>query len=422
MSTPSRVILHVDMDAFFVSVELRRHPELVAAASYEARRYGVHSALPSVTARRLCPQAVFLPGDHALYAQVSAEVNRIFHTVTPLVEPLSLDEAFLDVTGAVRLLGAGAVIAARLRQAVFDELQLRCSVGIAPNKFLAKLASVAAKPRATADGVHEGAGVLEVRPGTELDFLHPLPVRRLWGVGPATLEKLVRLGVHTVGDLAALGEPALITALGASQGRHLHRLAWALDDRDVDIDRETKSIGHEETFATDRYTHDALGVELVRLADGVATRLRSHGGGARTLTLKVRFAGFDTITRAVALPGAVATAHAIRQAAESLLCGIDPSPGVRLLGISVSNFAEIAEQLSLDDLFVDDLSADRRSSGSRGAPTSSDWQAAEDMVNAIRGRFGSASIGPASAVGPNGMRLVRRGSQQWGPDDDRAKG
>ena len=418
------IILHVDMDAFYVSVELRRRPDLVgkpvvvggtgnrgviAAASYEARRFGVFSAMPSSTARRLCPHAVFLPGDHELYASVSRQVHEIFHTVTPFIEPLALDEAFLDVTGAVRLFGDGVSIARRLRADVHDELGLTCSVGVAPNKFLAKLASKAAKPVPRPDGVVEGPGVVEVRPGEELAFLHPLPVKALWGVGPATLERLGRFGVRTVGDLAQIDEQALVAAVGRAHGQHLHRLAWGLDDRPVEVDREMKSIGHEETFPHDLHTHEELQRELVRLSDAVAGRLRAHGTGARTLTLKVRFAGFHTITRSTTVPSPVQTAHAIVQAVTPLLDAVDPSAGVRLLGVSTSNFGAPSEQLSLDDLMA----------GGADAPaTPGEWQAAEETMDAIRTRFGSAAIGPASAIGRKGLRLVRKGAQQWGPDQE----
>jgi DNA polymerase IV len=418
--TGPRVILHVDMDAFYVSVEIRRRPDLVgkpvvvggtgprgviAAASYEARRYGVRSALPSVTAKRLCPHAVFLPGDHALYAEVSADVNRIFTSITPLVEPLSLDEAFLDVSGGLRLHGPGAVIAQTIRDRVWDELQLRCSVGVAPNKFLAKLASVAAKPIASPDGVRDGKGVVEVLPGRELEFLHPLPVQALWGVGPATLQRLQSLGVHTVADLADLDEASLVASVGAAHGHHLYQLAWGVDDRPVEVDRELKSIGHEETFATDRHTHDELLRELVRLSDAVAARLRTHGSGARTLTLKVRFAGFETITRSVTVAGSVSTAHGIVAAVEPLLQTVDASPGVRLLGVSASNFGTRSQQLSLDDLFEERIDDEHQ------------WLLAEETVDAIRKRFGATAIGPASAVSDHGLRVVRRGAQQWGPDE-----
>jgi DNA polymerase-4 len=418
--TGQRVILHVDMDAFYVSVELRRRPDLVgqpvvvggtgprgviAAASYEARRYGVRSALPSVTAKRLCPQAVFLPGDHALYASVSADVHRIFAEFTPLVEPLALDEAFLDVSGGLRLHGPGAVIAQMIRDRVWDELQLRCSVGVAPNKFLAKLASVAAKPIAAADGVRDGAGVVEVVPGSELAFLHPLPVEALWGVGPATLQRLQRMGVHTVAGLAELDEASLVACVGAAHGQHLYRLAWGVDDRPVEVDREMKSIGHEETFSTDRHTHAELLRELVRLSDAVAARLRAHAGAARTLTLKIRFAGFETITRSITVAGGVSTAHGIVAAVEPLLRAIDASPGVRLLGVSASNFASGSQQLSLDDLLDDRLDDEHQ------------WLLAEETVDAIRRRFGTTAIGPASAVSDRGLRVVRRGAQQWGPDE-----
>ena len=415
-----RVILHVDMDAFYVSVELRRRPDLVgqpvvvggtgprgviAAASYEARRYGVRSALPSVTAQRLCPQAVFLPGDHALYASVSADVHRIFAEFTPLVEPLALDEAFLDVSGGLRLHGPGAAMAQMIRDRVWSELQLRCSVGVAPNKFLAKLASVAAKPIAAADGVRDGAGVVEVVPGSELAFLHPLPVEALWGVGPATLQRLQRMGVHTVADLAELDEASLVACVGAAHGQHLYRLAWGVDDRPVEVDREMKSIGHEETFSTDRHTHAELLRELVRLSDAVAARLRAHAGAARTLTLKIRFAGFETITRSITVAGGVSTAHGIVAAVEPLLQAIDASPGVRLLGVSASNFALGSQQLSLDDLLDDRLDDEHQ------------WLLAEETVDAIRRRFGTTAIGPASAVSDRGLRVVRRGAQQWGPDE-----
>jgi DNA polymerase IV len=418
--TNQRIILHVDMDAFFVSVELRRRPDLVgqpvvvggtgargviAAASYEARRFGVRSALPSVTARRLCPHAVFLPGDHALYASVSTEVHQIFAAITPYVEPLALDEAFLDVSGAVRLLGSGVEIAALIRARVWDELHLRCSVGVAPNKFLAKLASVAAKPIAAHDGVRDGHGVVEIVPGRELEFLHPLPVQALWGVGPATLERLQRLGVRTVADLAELDEATLVSCVGSSHGRHLFRLAWGIDDRPVERDREAKSIGHEETFATDRHTHAELRGELVRLADAVAVRVRAHGGAARTLTLKVRFAGFRTITRAITVADGVTTGHGIVAEVEPMLMAIDASPGVRLLGVSASNFTAVSEQLSIDDLLADRPSDERQ------------WLAAEETMDAIRQRFGASAIGPASAVRGGALRVVRRGAQQWGPDE-----
>lgn len=416
-----RVILHVDMDAFYVSVELLRRPDLrgrpvvvggtgargvIAAASYEARRYGVRSAMASATARRLCPDAVFLPGDHARYAEVSAQVHEVFRSVTPYVEPIALDEAFLDVTGASRLFGDGVAIGHRLRADVLEQAGLRCSVGVAANKFLAKLASVAAKPSAGPDGVREGRGVVEVVPGRELEFLHPLPVEALWGVGPSTHARLERLGIRTVADLAALGEQTIVSALGEAHGRHLHRLSHGIDDRPVEVERGLKSIGHEETFAHDRHTVEELGVELVRLADAVAARLRAHGTAARTLQLKIRFSGFETVTRSVTLPGAIDTAHAIVTATRPLLALIDPTPGVRLLGVSVSNFAERAEQLSLDELLVGD------------EPVPVDWEAAETTVDAIRSRFGDAAIGPASAMSRRGLRLVRKGAQQWGPDHD----
>jgi DNA polymerase-4 len=252
--------------------------------------------------------------------------------------------------------------------------------------------------------------VLEVPVGGELAFLHPLPVKALWGVGPATLNRLDNLGVHTVRDLAELDEASLVAALGSAHGRHLHQLAWGIDDRPVDVDRAPKSIGHEETFDRDLHSLDQLRREVVRLADAVAGRLRAHGTGARTLTLKVRFAGFHTITRATTVPSPVHTAHAIVQAVDPLLDAIDPSAGVRLVGVSASNFGEPAVQLSFD------VHGD--ADGGSMTTEAHDWEGAETTIDAIRSRFGASAIGPASAVTARGLRVVRKGAQQWGPDQE----
>ncbi|MGB0114642.1 MAG: DNA polymerase IV [Ilumatobacteraceae bacterium] len=411
-----RQILHVDMDAFFVSVELRRRPDLVgqpvvvggtgsrgvvAAASYEARRYGVRSAMPSAVAKRRCAHAVFLPGDHALYGEVSSQVHEILGRYTPLIEPLSLDEAFLDVTGAIGLFGPAPTIAQMIRTDIREELELDCSVGVAPNKFLAKLASVEAKPRATPAGVTPGAGVVVVDADAVADFLEPLPVQRIWGVGPATLEKLQRIGIHRVADLAAIDEALLLTALGTSQARHLVALAKGVDDRPVETDREAKSISHEETYAENKHEVAELQRELVRLCDAVAARLRSASVGARTLTLKLRFdSGFQTITRSVTCPEPVDIAQEMVAVLAPVLDGIDPGPGVRLLGVAGSNLGETTRQLSLDDLLED----------------TPDWTATTGAIDEIRERFGSVAIGPASALERGRLRQVRKGQQQWGPD------
>jgi DNA polymerase-4 len=250
-----------------------------------------------------------------------------------------------------------------------------------------------------------------VSPGHELAFLHPLPVQALWGVGPATLERLQRFGIGTVGDLARLDPEALVGALGQAHGRHLHELAWARDDRPVEPDRETKSIGHEETFSHDRHTHDELMREAVRLSDAVSSRLRATGQGARTISIKVRFTDFVTVSRSHSLPSPVTTTKAILDAVEPMLRKVELTRGVRLFGVSVSGFGAPAEQLSLDQLFETGARAE-------DAPVSSaqEWEAASETIDAIRGRFGTRSIGPASALSGDGLRLVRPGAQQWGPD------
>jgi len=373
---------------------------VVAAASYEARAYGVFSAMPSGRARRLCPSAVFLPGRYARYSEVSSQVFEVFRAFTPLVEGISLDEAFLDVSGAHRLFGDSPTIAASLRQRVLDDIGLTCSVGVAPRKLTAKLASEAAKPTASLDGPVFGSGVHVVTEAGELDFLHALPVRALWGVGPATGARLDRLAVRTVGDLAALPVTTLQRSLGQGAGRHLHDLAWARDHRPVVPVHAAKSIGHEETFAHDHVVHATLERELVRLADATATRLRAAGLTGRTVQVKIRFGDFRTITRSTTVAEALDTGTALARIARPLLLGEDVTEGVRLLGVSVSQLAPGASrQLSLED----------------AGPSS--WADATRAIDEVRDRYGAASIVPATLVDPvRGARVKARGDQQWGPD------
>ncbi len=427
-----RAILHIDMDAFYVAVELIRRPELrgkpvvvggtgrrgvVASASYEARAFGVRSAMPSAQARLRCPEAVFLPGDHARYGEVSQQVMAIFARWTPQIEPLSLDEAFLEVTGAQRRAGPPEVIAAQIRQAVADEAQLACSVGVARSKFLAKLASEAAKPSPSPQGPVPGRGVWVVRPGDELAFLHPLPLRALWGVGPATLARLERLGIATVGGLAALPEAAVIGAVGEAVGRHLSALARGEDDRDVESDRAPKSVGHEETFPYDLTDRAACERELVRLSDAVAGRLRRHGLAGRTLTLKVRFAGFVTVTRSHTVAVPLDSAPVLLREAKALLDAIDVGRGIRLLGISMSGLAADADrQLSFDDLGSGSARA-TASAGSRRPSGAAGWTDAERAMDAIRDRFGTSAIGPATLSAGGRVRTLREDRPLWGPDE-----
>jgi DNA polymerase-4 len=354
--------------------------------------------MPSTRARRLCPHAVFVAGRHELYAEYSARLHDVLVSFTPLVEGIALDEAFLDVTGSVRLFGDGVAIAAAIRTRVRDEVGLWASVGVATCKLIAKLASEAAKPTASPRGPVPGPGVVRVAPGDELAFLHPLPVQVLWGVGPATLQRLDRFGVRTVGDLAHLPESTLVGALGQANGRHLRALAWAKDDRAVEPSRPIKSIGHEETFASDRHDAADLHRELVRQADAVASRLRRHGSVGRTVTIKVRFGDFRTITRSRTVSSPLRAGTAISRVAAELLDGVDVAEGVRLLGVSVSNLAnDDGAQLSLDEL------------------ASGPWDEVADAVDSVRERFGDDAVGPATALSKKGLRVKRLGDQQWGP-------
>ena len=420
--TAERTILHVDMDSFYASVEVLLDPSLaskpvivggsgdrgvVASCNYEARSYGVHSAMPSVRAKRLCPHAVFVHGNFDTYAEYSKRFHEIFRSFTPLVEGISLDEAFLDVTGARRLFGTGADIGHEIRRRIDDELHLKCAVGVGRSKFIAKLASKAAKPKVgdrPGKGSTPGRGVLVVEPDEELAFLHPLPVGALWGVGPATQKRLERFGIVTVADLAAMPLETLVSALGQAQGRHLHELAWARDDRPVVPEQKPKSIGHEETYAKDLHDHGALGREAVRMADAVGHRLRKAGMEGRTVTIKVRFHDFHTITRSHTLPVPTATASLIASVAKDLLAGVDPGAGVRLFGVSLSNLVEASdEQLTLDAI-LEGPAADQRGRDE-----------ASRAVDAIRERFGEAAVGPAALADADGLRLKRQGDTQWGP-------
>ena len=408
-------VIHVDMDAFFVSVEMRENPSLkgkpvvvggagdrgvVAAASYEARVYGVRSAMPSARARQLCPHAIFLPGNHELYATVSIKLLKIFADVTPIVEPISLDEAFLDVSGALRSQGSAWSIGQRLKTRVADEEQLACSVGIGPSKLVAKLASEAAKPTVDGGSVKLGLGVKEVGANEVDAFIRPLPVRSLWGVGPSTDAKLKRYGVSTIGDLADMSPTLLRSAVGNAQGQHLHSLANGIDDRPVQPDREAKSISHEQTFAVDHSNRTQLNIEMARMVDAVVARLRSSKLKARTVSVKLRYGSFSTVSRAVTLDQPTDNARVIDQRARSLLDKLDVDQGVRLLGIGVGTLSsEGATQLSLDE-----------------ADSTHKWDEAYDAVDQIRSRFGHSAIVPATLVENNKVRTKQRGQFQWGPD------
>jgi DNA polymerase-4 len=389
-------ILHVDMDAFYASVEIRDRPELagravivggtggrgvVLSASYAARAFGVRSAMPVARARRLCPQALFVPPRHRLYAAVSREVMAIFRSVTPDVEPLALDEAFLDVSGARRRLGTPAAIARHIRAEVADRQGLTCSVGVAPTKFVAKIASARCKP----DG-------LEVVPlDGVLDFLHQLPVAALWGVGERTGQVLARLGLRTVGDIAHTPADALQRELGAAQGAHLAALAWGRDERQVTPHVREKSIGAEETFSADIGDPERIRRELLKLAGRTAHSLRAAGYLARTVSVKLRLASFKTITRSRTLAYPTDVAHEIYATACSLYAssGLDGGAPLRLVGVRVSGLvpsSRASTQPTLDDRPVG-------------------WREAEQAMDRITSRFGSGAVRPATLVEEQGRAL-----------------
>ena len=350
-----RIIFHIDMDAFFAAIEQRDHPEyrglpvivggpasrgVVSTASYEARRFGVHSAMPMATARRRCPDGIFVPGNHALYSAVSADVFAVFARYSPLVEPLSIDEAFLDMTGMELLAASPRALAEKLKAEIHEKTGLVASVGIAPNKFLAKLASDLEKPD----------GLVEIRAEDAVARLSPLPLRRLWGVGRRTEEKLQALGLKTIGDLQKMDERRLSRAIGQKAAHALQELSFGRDERPVESGREAKSIGKETTFEKDIESPEEAERALLALAEKVGWRLRLAGAAARTIQLKLRRSDFSTVTRSRTLPEATCHDGPIFYTARGLFRELGIKSGIRLLGITAENF----EKDALPSLFIDE--------------------------------------------------------------------
>ncbi len=384
-------VLHVDMDAFFASVELRRRPELrgrpmmvagsgprsvVLSATYEARTFGVRSAMPVGRAKALCPGMAVVDPDPPAYREASAAVMAMFADVTPLVEQVSVDEAFLDVAGAGRVAGRPGRIAQDLRARIRTELGLPATVGASTTKFVAKLASSLAKPD----------GLLLVPQADVLPLLHPLPVRALWGVGPRAAERLAEFGLSTVGDVARAGRAGLIRLLGNAAGSSVHELAWGRDPRPVEPESAEASIGAETTFDVDSTDRVALRRELLALADRTCRRARAADLRGRTVSIKVRFADFTTVTRSITLGTPTNVTRIVHLSAVALFdrLGVG-SRSVRLVGVRLEQLVpagEVTEQLSFD-----------------AQPAGPDWAEAESTVDRIAARFGSAAVRPAVLVG-----------------------
>lgn len=389
----NRRIIHLDMDAFYASIEMLDNPALrgrpvvvggdcnrgvVSAASYEARKFGIHSALPMLTAKRLCPQGVFLPVRMARYREISCRIMEIFQRFTPLVEPLSLDEAFLDVTASLRLMGPAEEIAIQIRALVKETIGLTVSAGVASSKLVAKIAS----------DLHKPDGLTIVPSGQEEAFLAPLPIGRLWGVGRTTREALALIGVKTIGDLRRL-PPAILTAKFGKTGLLLHESAQGIDLRPVEPRQEAKSIGHEETFAEDLRDPKRIEQELLALCLKVGKRARRYGLVGRTVTVKVKYRDFVQVTRSLTLPEPVADDRSLYRTGRLLLAkteiGLRP---IRLLGISLANLCPAGASGQLT-LFGE--SRTRRK----------DCRLYK-AIDTISDRYGLGSIVPATLVGKRG--------------------
>ncbi|MFC7488474.1 DNA polymerase IV [Knoellia sp. CPCC 206453] len=391
-------ILHVDMDAFYAMATLLSHPELVGtpviigggnrgvvlSATYEARRFGVASAMPMTRARRLCPQATVLAPDHSLYAAISSAVMETFRAVTPDIEPLSLDEAFLDVSGAIRRLGSPATIGAQIRDTIHDEQGITCSVGVSSTKFVAKIASGLAKPD----------GMVVVPQDEVIPFVQQLPVGALWGVGEKTEEQLTRLGLRTVADIAHTPLPTLIRGLGEATGNHLYELAWGRDPRPVAREQREKSIGADETFEYDIDDPQEIHRHLLKLSDRVGARLRGARLTGRTVSIKVRFSDFTTITRARTLREPTDGSREIYETATSLFDALGLQRArIRLVGVRLEKLVAVEEAPIQGMLGEADFG----------------WRDADRAVDRASARFGAGSVRPAS--------LIDRGRPS--PSDDR---
>jgi DNA polymerase-4 len=381
------VILHVDMDAFYASVAELDHPEyrgkalvvgagargVVLSANYEARKFGIRAAMPVGRAKRMAPHAIFIAPEHHRYSEISERVMAIFHSYTPLVEPISLDEAFLDVTGSQKLFGTGREIAAKIREQVEKEEGITCSVGLAQSKFIAKLASQHCKPN----------GMLEIKADRILEFLHPLPVRAIWGVGPKTAESLERLGLHTVSDIAHTPRATLIRALGEATGASLYELAWGRDYRDVIPDEPEKSIGNEETFSEDLDNPEEILREFLRMTEKATARLRERSLFAKTISIKIKFADFSSLTRSKTVPIAIDNTHDTYEVVKALYLALrNEGARIRLVGVSLSQLQEGAPvQLELG-------------ARERG------WREADTAIDRAQARFGRGSVRPGRLIRP----------------------
>lgn len=389
-------VLHVDMDAFFASVELLERPELrglpvivghasarsvVTAATYEARKFGVNSAMPMALALRRCPQAVVLEPHFERYAHYSSRVMELLGEITPLVEPLSIDEAFLDVRGALRLYGTPWEIGTRIRERIRSDTGLNASVGAAATKYVAKLASGRSKPD----------GLLVVPAERTLEFLHPQPITALWGVGEKTGEQLSRLGLRTVRDVAETPLDALRRAVGDATATRLHELSWGRDPRSVSLERVEKSVGHETTFEQDLTRPEDLHRELLRLADLVGARLRRADVQARTVVLRLRFSDFTTITRSRTLAEPTDLGRRIYEEARSLYdAASEGGRPVRLIGVRGEGLVGAVAGLGLWD---DDEA----------------WRTTEQTLDAVASRFGQGAVKPATLLGQGTQRRYGHG-------------